>query len=121
MISIGNLTLLTTKLYNTYKSNAYEFDSYICQELMKNKTFLPTISNLRFKGFIEDIPDLFDNVIGRPGSYSELNKLLTDIHNLEIKYMNSRLFKDRILKKLKGKADQVMALINEYDSKCLYK
>ena len=115
------LYTLNKEIDNTYKSNAYEFDSYICKELMNNKTFLPTISNLRFKGFIEDIPDLFDNVIGRPGSYTELNKLLSDIHNLEIKYMNSHLFKDRILNKLRGKAGEVMALINEYDSKCLYK
>lgn len=104
-----------------YVSSAYYFQSVICDVLMKNKTFTPTITNLRIKGFVEDIPFLFDNVLGRKGSYIKLNSLLNDIHDLEIKYSKARMFKSFILNKLKGKAQEVISLIYEYDRKCIYK
>lgn len=106
---------------STYISNAYYFQSMICDLLMKNKTFTPTISNLRFKGFIEDIPFLFDNVIGRSDSYKKLNRWLQEIYELEIKYIKASFFKKRILNKLNIKAKNVISLIKEYDSKCIYK
>jgi len=106
---------------STYTSNAYSFQSYICDILMKNKTFTPTISNLRFKGLVEDVSALFDNVIGRRGSYKKLNELLEEIYSLQIKYSKSLLFKKLILNKLKKKANMVLSLIQEYDSKCIYK
>jgi hypothetical protein len=104
-----------------YTSNAYYFQSYICDELMKNKTFTPTISNLRIKGFVDSIPNLFDDVIGKEGSYKYLNSLLEEVYNLEIKYMKSGIFKKIILNKLRSKAFEVIDLINDYDNKCIYK
>lgn len=106
---------------SSYVSNAYYFQSYICDLLMKNKTFTPTISNLRFKGFTEDIPNLFDDVIGKSGSYKRLNVLLQEIHTLELKYAKARMFKKLILNKLTSKSKEVLSLINEYDNKCIYK
>lgn len=104
-----------------YTSNAYYFQSYICDALMKNKTFTPTISNLRFKGFVESIPSLFDDVIGNDGSYKRLNLLLEEVHDLESKYIKGGIFKKMILNKLRKKAMEVISLIEEYDSKCIYK
>ena len=104
-----------------YTSEAYQYQKYICDELIKNKTFTPTISNLRFKGFIEDIPRLFDDVMGEDGKYKELNKLLTEIHTLVIKYSKATLFKNRLLNKIRSKSHDVLALIKEYDSKCIFK
>ena len=104
-----------------YSSDAYQYQKYICDELIKNRTFTPTINNLRFKGFIEDIPNLFDNVIGREGSYQKLNKLLTDIHILVLKYSKTKFFKNRIINQLRSKSNEVLALIKEYDSKCIFK
>lgn len=115
------LYTLDKEIKNEYESNAYSFESYICEELMNNKTFTPTVNNLRFKGFVEDIPNMFDDVIGRSGAYKELNELLTDIHKLEIKYMNSILFKKLILNKLRIKSKEVVNLIKEYDEKCIFK
>ena len=106
---------------SAYISDAYYFQSYICDNLMKNKTFIPTISNLRFKGFIESIPELFDDVIGRAGSYMYFCSLLEEIYNLEIKYSKATFFKNQIFNKLKRKASIVISLIEEYDNKCIYK
>lgn len=105
----------------SYKSNAYNFEKYICDVLVKNKGFTSTINNLRFKGFIDDIPNLFDSVIGKDGSYDELNNNLILIHDLELKYSSSKFFKKRILNKVRSVALKVIDLINLYDSKCIYK
>ena len=117
----NTLYTLDKEIKNKYESEAYSFESYICEELMKNKTFTPTVNNLRFKGFVEDIPNMFDDVIGKKGSYKELNVLLTSIQELEIKYMKSFLFKKRILNKLSTKSKEVVNLIKEYDEKCIFK
>ena len=104
-----------------YKSSAYNFEKYICDVLVKNKTFTPTINNLRFKGFIDDISDLFDNVIGINGSYDELNRNLVLIHDLELKYINSKFFKKRIMNKIRIVSLKKIDLIKLYDNNYIYK
>ena len=104
-----------------YVSDGYQYQKQICSSLINNKTFTPTVNNLRFKGTIEDIPYLFDNVIGIDGSYNKLNKLLNDMHTLILKYAKSKYFKNRLLNKIKSKAKEVSNLIDEYESKCIFK
>ena len=104
-----------------YTSSGYGFQKYICSELTKNKTFTPTVNNLRFKGFIEDIPRLFDDVIGTDGSYNKLNNLLSELSILSIKYDKAKIFKKSILNKIQSKTKEALALIKEYDSKCIFK
>lgn len=105
----------------SYESNAYNFEKYICGILVKNKTFIPTICNLRFKGFITDIPSLFDGVMGKDGEYDKLNNLLCEIHDLELKYVDAKFFKNRILNKIMNLSKKVIDIINEYDNKCIYR
>ncbi len=105
----------------SFESLAYSFEKYICKILVNNKTFIPTINNLRFKGYIQDIPNLFDNITGIDGSYDELNNNLFLIHELENKYTNSKFFKKRILNKIRTLSKKVIDIINLYDSKCIYK
>lgn len=131
--SFGNYNILNIEFSNLlytlkneigrggYVSSAYLFQSLICDILIKNKTFYPTISNLRFKGYIEDIPVLFDNVIDKVGSYKYLNSLLKDIYNLQTKYIKTIFFKKRIANKIRNKAKDLYQLIQEYDKKCIYK
>ena len=106
---------------SSFESDAYSFEKYICKILVNNKTFIPTINNLRFKGITEDIPSLFDNITEIDGSYDELNNNLVLIHELEYKYVNSKFFKKRILRKIRTLSNKVIDIINLYDSKCIYK
>ena len=106
---------------SSFESDAYSFEKYICKILVNNKTFIPTINNLRFKGITEDIPSLFDNITEIDGSYDELNNNLVLIHELEYKYVNSKFFKKRILRKIRTLSKKVIDIINLYDSKCIYK
>ena len=43
---------------------------------MNNRTFLPTLENLRINGEIYDIPKWFDDIMGKDGAYKELINLL---------------------------------------------
>ena len=115
------LYTLSTEVRGTFKSEAYTYDSLLAKELINNKTFTPTITNLRLKGNIEDIPYLFDNVLDRDGEYNRLNELLTKIHKKEILYGERTLFKNMILKEIKEDSLKVINLIKEYDDKCIYK
>lgn len=120
---------LSTTLYslnkelgnNDFKSNAYYYQKELCRILIDNKTFTPTINNLRFKGLIDDIPSLFDNVIGEKDSFNKLNSLLTEMYNLIIKYSTSRLLKNRYLNKIKSISKEVTNLIEDYEKKCIFK
>ena len=106
---------------NKYESNAYSYQKYVCKSLVDNMTFTPTIKTLRLKGYINEIPNLFDDVIGINGSYVKLNKTLTEMHKLIIKYSKSKLFKSFLLGKIKDKAMIINNLINEYDRKCIFR
>ena len=124
-----NNSELSTTLYSLnkelgekdYNSDAYQYQKYICENLINNKTFTPTINNLRFKGMIEDIPTLFDNVIGEEGSYIKLNKMLAEMHDLIIKYSEKRFFKNRYLNKIKSISSDVTRIIEDYEKKCIFK
>lgn len=104
-----------------YTSNAYYLQSFICKELMKNKTFIPTIENLRFNGNVEDIADWFDNITGQNGSYNKFTILLEEILKDEEKLAKSKWFKNYQIGKIRDKMHQVMEIIQEYENNCIFK
>lgn len=112
---------INKEIANNYVSDAYYYQKTICKSLVNNKTFTPTINNLRFKGNVEDVEKLFDDVIGEKDSYKRLNNLLTDMHTYIIKYSNAKLFKNRYLNKIKSLTKDVNNLILEYDNKCIFR
>ena len=106
---------------DTYESKAYYLQSYITKDLMNNKTFIPTIENLRFKGFVDDIPSWFDNIIGRDGTYKKLVILLDDILELEKKYSKAIFFKNYKLNVIRNKISEVVEIVKDFDNKSIFK
>lgn len=104
-----------------YKSNAYFFQSYICKELMKNKTFVPTIENLRFKGNVDDIENWFDNITGEKNSYTTLTNLLDEILKKETELANVKFFKKFKINNIMEKSRRVLDIINTFERNCIYK
>lgn len=104
-----------------YTSNAYYLQSFICKELMKNKTFIPTIENLRLNGNVDDIANWFDNIIGEEGTYNKLTHLLEQILEDEIKLSKAKWFKNYKIGKIRDKMRQVMEIIKEYENNCIFK
>lgn len=106
---------------NGYKSNAYYFQSYICKELMNNKTFIPTIENLRYKGNVDDIEKWFDDITNIPGSYKRLTNLLDEILKDEAKLANVKWFKKFKINKIMAKSREVLDIVKIFDNNCIYK
>lgn len=119
---------LSNTLYNIkqeignkpYSSDAYSYQKELCSNLINNKTFTPTINKLRFKGLIDDIPTMFDSVIGTSNNYNKLNDLLNEINELINKYSESRFFKNKYLNKIKSYSKDVSQLIDDYEKKSIY-
>lgn len=106
---------------NGYKSNAYYFQGYICKELMNNKTFIPTIENLRYKGNVDDIETWFDNITNMQGSYNKLTNLLDEILKDESKLANVKWFKKLKINKIIAKSREVLNIVKMFDNNCIYK
>lgn len=104
-----------------YTSNAYYFQSYICKELMKNRTFIPTVENLRFKGNVESIEEWFDDITGITGSYHRLVSLLDQILKEEMELSKVKWFKKYKINKIMAKSREVLDIINTFDKNCIYR
>lgn len=119
---VNFLTSIVNEISNLkYKSQAYYFQSYICKDLICNKTFISTLENLRFNGDINVVRDWFDNIIGENGKYILLNDLLYEIYLLEQKLEGTKFFKNRIIKKIRGYNKKISEIIKTFDNNCLYK
>ena len=104
-----------------YTSNAYYLQSFICKELMKNKTFIPTVENLRFNGNVDDIAGWFDNITGIEGSYKKLTTLLEEILHDEERLSKAKWFKNYKIGKIREKMRKTMEIIQEYENNCIFK
>ena len=117
--SIGIINCLCPK-FNTKET--IDFIKFLREDPdMKNKTFIPTIENLRFNGNVDDIAGWFDNVTGNEGSYQKLTLLLEEILEDEKKLIKAKWFKKLKISKIREKMRQVMDIIKEYENNCIYK
>ena len=106
---------------NNYESDSYYVQKQICFNLINNKTFIPTVNKLRFKGNVDEIPKLFDDVMGSPNNFTKLNKLMNEIHQLLIKYDSNKMLKNKYLNRIKELVNEVNSLIREYELKCIFR
>lgn len=98
-----------------YNSEAYYLQSYICKEILNNRTFLPTLENLRINGEIYDISNWFDDIMGEKGKYRELINLLKEVYELEVEYVNKNFFKSIIRNKIRDTSRKIMKLIEKFN------
>lgn len=104
-----------------YVSDAYYLQSYICKELMKNKTFIPTVENLRLAGNTDDIEKWFDDITGIKKSYQELVTLLNKVMIDETKLSKTKFFRNYHINKIKEKMRKIMEIVRVYEDNCVYK
>ena len=118
---INMLYALNNEVGQTYKSNAYLLQTFISEELTKNKTFTSTLNNLRFIGNINNIESWFDNITGINNSFYILCDKLTIIKDLEIKHMKRKIFKNIILSKIREEYRNISTIIENFNNNCIYK
>ena len=97
-----------------YESKSYYLETYICKEILKNRTFISTLEKLRLSGNVLDITDWFDGIAGQ-GNYTKFINLLKEISDLEKDYTLKTLWKKRLLNKIKEKSKEVIEIVNKFN------
>ena len=98
-----------------YQSNSYYLQSYVCREIMSNRTFISTLENLRLSGEIYDIDKWFDDITGEKDSYVTLNKYLEEIYSLELKLVEQKLFKNLTISKIRDLSRYILRIIDKFN------
>lgn len=103
-----------------YNSKAYFLESYICKKILENRTFISTLDSLRISGNVSDIEGWFDHIIGKSGTYKRFIRGLNQVLSMEMEFMNVRFFKKIKIQKLRKLTQEVMEIVDEFDSHCHY-
>ena len=100
---------------DTYTSDSYLLETYICKEITENRTFIRTLENLRLAGEIYNVRSWFDDIYGKKGTFKEMIQLLIQIIELEKTLSNKVLFKKPIINKIRSYSRRVMNIINKFN------
>ena len=100
---------------DTYTSDSYLLETYICKEITENRTFIRTLENLRLSGEIYNVRSWFDDIYGKKGTFKEMIQLLIQIIELEKTLSNKVLFKKPIINKIRSYSRRVMNIINKFN------
>lgn len=107
---------INSETNHKYNSNSYYLQSYICKEILNNKTFIKTLENLRINGEIYDIDNWFDDIVGQKGMYNSLITNLHDVYKLELEYKDKKVFKSITLNKIKDKSKEIVRIIEKFNN-----
>lgn len=118
---ITTLYAIDSSISGNYSSNAYGLQSYLCKELMNNRTFLSTFSSLRFSGNIEDMDAWFDQIVGKVGSYKRFISILIQTTKLEQEYEKAVFFKKIKLNHIRSLYREAMQMIETFNRNCNYR
>ncbi len=112
---------LKNEINGKYNSNAYGYITSLCKDLINNKTFINTITNLRYRGLVDDIESWFDTIAG-VGSYNKFNKYLIDILNIDRSLSNAKWYnKNSKINKAHKISRDVSDIISEFNKNTIYK
>lgn len=112
---------INSETSTNYTSKSYYLENTILKELLKNKTFISTLNNLRISGNIQDIEYWFDNITNINNSYQLLNKYLLQIITLEKELSTKKIFKNKLINKIKNTISKTIDIINIFNQNCNYK
>ena len=106
---------INSETSHKYSSNSYYLEGTICKKILENRTFINTLANLRINGEVYNINKWFDDITGQENSYKELIRLLNEIYELELEYVNKRFLKGFIVNKIRDASKQVMRIVDKFD------
>ena len=120
--SISNtIYAINSETNHKYNSNSYYLQSYVCKEILNNRTFISTLEGLRITGDVYEINKWFDDIVGKEGKYKELISLLHEIFDLEVEYSKRKYFKSIIINKIRDKSKEISRIIEEYNNNVNFK
>ena len=120
--SISNtIYAINSETNHKYNSNSYYLQSYVCKEILNNRTFISTLEGLRITGDVYEINKWFDDIVGKEGKYKELISLLHEIFDLEVEYSKRKYIKSIIINKIRDKSKEISRIIEEYNNNVNFK
>lgn len=115
------LYFIDNHIKDKYSSDSYKLEVFFAKKLLDNVLFTTTLSNLRIKGSIEDIPYWFDNIVGTNGSYIKLVETVVKVNIIKNKEEKTLFFKNKINKKIAILYKEVNTIIDTFNNNCNYK
>ena len=112
---------INSETNHKYNSNSYYLESYVCHQILENRTFINTLANLRLVGDVYNITKWFDDIIGKDGTYKELIKLLNEIYDLEYEYSERKWFKSITLGKIRRVSRKIMFIVDKFNNNVNYR
>ena len=85
---------INSETESTYLSDSYYLQSYICKEILNNRTF----------------------ITGEEKSYRLLNQLLEEVYRLEEKYTNQKLGRGFTLRKIRTTSQKILRIVKQFDN-----
>ena len=113
-----SLYILDNHINKSFDSNAYYLEKFFSNDLLYNKTFTSTLSNLRITGFIEDIEYWFDNITGIKDSYKVLINNMIEINHLKHKQTKWKWKENKIKRKIVSIYKEEKKLIETFNRNC---
>ena len=114
--SIGStIYAINGETKSKYQSNSYYLQSYVCKEILENRTFISTLENLRLSGEVYDIDKWFDDITGEEDSYRTLNHYLEEIYLLEVKLVDQKIFRSRTIRNIRDISKQILRIIEKFN------
>ena len=104
-----------------YVSKAYLLETKLLEPLINNRTFISTIENMRFMGKTNEIDIWFDSISNIKGQYMMLNKLLKELFDLELVYINRKVFKKDVELNIRKKINNVKVVVELFNNNCIYR
>lgn len=106
---------------SNYRSKSYLLESTVCQQLLKNKTFLSTIEILRMEGNLEEIHHFFDSIVGNDGSLLALSKYLMQSIKLQKELIHTKWFKKNKMNKIREVNQKALTIVEIFNQNTVYK
>ena len=104
-----------------YNSDSYFLQSYICKEILNNRTFISTLEELRIEGEIAEIEKWFDDIFGVSGKYKEFISLLNELYNLEVEYTKKRFFRFMTQYKIRNTSISIKRIVDQFTNSLNFK
>lgn len=113
--------ILDNHIDTSFKSDSYYLENFLSKEILKNRTFMSTLSKLRIEGSVEDIEYWFNNITGIDNSYKKLIEHLLKANELTKKKNKTIFGKNRTINKLKELYKNILEIINTFNNNCNFK
>lgn len=106
---------------SAYQSHAYYLQATVCQELLKNTTFIHTLEKLRLQGEVQDLDHWFDTIVGSSGSFQKFAQLLKSSLELTEELLSKKFFRNHVIHKIRSINEEIFQIVENFNQNCNFR